>query len=433
MYDLAIVGGGPKALAVCVRLRALETVNKLRRPIAITVLESNDWGANWSGQHGHTRNTARLATPPDRDLAFPYDDDEKLLPGLRLELLRYSWRAYLIAKGLYQDWIERDSPPPLVEEWASYLAWAGATVLLPAANPPGNRLIVDLVKGQVGERKLALTVDGAHWTIDLGAKHLEAWGLLLTGPGEARRIEPSSIHGAPKQIQCWTSESFYRRKKDVKGVKSAAVIGSGGAAAEALLHINQRWPNAEMTVYSGASSLWTRGASRFEWAAADPATWKSLSKAQKTEYLARIAQGAISSHVLRNVEAIPTDLLKYQSQRITSLVNTPNGIQVKSGAAVLDTVDIVVQCAGYDLYKQLGLLNEATRASLAKRLQINSHELQPLFNKFKVKVSKSLSVRFPAGARLYWPTAAAMKYGPSFADLTRLGHTARAIVTNLNR
>jgi len=99
---IAVVGGGPKAAAICAK------VNCLRRAgvrIEVFVFEKSQWGAAWSGVHGYTDGRQRLCTPAERDVGFPYQAG--LLTAEQTADLhaRYSWAAYLVSKadGLTQS------------------------------------------------------------------------------------------------------------------------------------------------------------------------------------------------------------------------------------------------------------------------------------------------------------------------------------------
>lgn len=92
---LAIVGGGPKAAALCAKIACLRDL--FRVPIEATVFERSTPGAHWSGgESGYTDGVQCLCTPAERDLGFPYSDAFGE-PGKIAErmLAEYSWAAYL--------------------------------------------------------------------------------------------------------------------------------------------------------------------------------------------------------------------------------------------------------------------------------------------------------------------------------------------------
>lgn len=69
---IAVVGGGPKAVALAVKATTLE---KLGGPkIKVVAFDQKDIGAAWSGAIGYTDGKQRLCTLAERDLGYPYAD-----------------------------------------------------------------------------------------------------------------------------------------------------------------------------------------------------------------------------------------------------------------------------------------------------------------------------------------------------------------------
>ncbi len=73
---IAVVGGGPKAAAICAKAWCL---NQDSRQLRIQVFEKSGFGAAWNGRHGYTDGDQKLCTPAERDVGFPYE--EGLLAG----------------------------------------------------------------------------------------------------------------------------------------------------------------------------------------------------------------------------------------------------------------------------------------------------------------------------------------------------------------
>ncbi|MEJ8630188.1 hypothetical protein P0F65_10725 [Sphingomonas sp. I4] len=65
---LAVIGAGPKAAALAAKAYCLQQQGI---PVAVTVFERNEIGANWTGDFGYTDGIQRLCTPAERDLGFP--------------------------------------------------------------------------------------------------------------------------------------------------------------------------------------------------------------------------------------------------------------------------------------------------------------------------------------------------------------------------
>ena len=125
---IAVIGAGPKAAAIAAKADILNRVQKTG--LEITIFEKNVIGANWSGKFGYTDGLARLCTPAERDLGFPYDAgvfDPKIASSMYGE---YSWGAYLLERGRsdarlgFNDWVNRGRKPSTHAEFAGYIRWA---------------------------------------------------------------------------------------------------------------------------------------------------------------------------------------------------------------------------------------------------------------------------------------------------------------------
>ncbi len=172
---LAIVGGGPKAAALCAKIACLRDL--FRVPIEATVFERSTPGAHWSGgESGYTDGVQCLCTPAERDLGFPYSDAFGE-PGKIAErmLAEYSWAAYLIRNDEYARWVGAGRHRPSHEAFAAYIADAiarsGAVV-------------------EIGEVFKLRRQDGA-WTVfydrDGNEEDLSEFdGVVITGSGPPR-------------------------------------------------------------------------------------------------------------------------------------------------------------------------------------------------------------------------------------------------------
>ena len=130
---LAIVGAGPKAVAVAAKAAVLRDMG-VDAPDVVAI-ERTAVAANWTPAGGWTDGEHRLGTGPEKDVGFPYRS--ALVPRRNAELdermTRHSWQSYLIATGQFAQWIDRGRPAPAHRRWAQYLRWvadaAGMTVL----------------------------------------------------------------------------------------------------------------------------------------------------------------------------------------------------------------------------------------------------------------------------------------------------------------
>jgi len=70
MLTLAVVGAGPKGIAIAAKARALKAAG-LGAP-RVVVIDPGAVAGNWSGRQGYTSGLLPLGTPPEKDVGFPY-------------------------------------------------------------------------------------------------------------------------------------------------------------------------------------------------------------------------------------------------------------------------------------------------------------------------------------------------------------------------
>lgn len=125
---LAIIGAGPKAVAVAAKAAVLRDMGV---PVPdVVAVERSAVAANWQPAGGWTDGNHRLGTGPEKDVGFPYRSS--LVPRRNAELdermMRYSWQSYLVATGQFAEWIDRGRPAPAHRKWAQYLRWVADKV-----------------------------------------------------------------------------------------------------------------------------------------------------------------------------------------------------------------------------------------------------------------------------------------------------------------
>jgi mycobactin lysine-N-oxygenase len=72
MPTLAVIGAGPKGIAIAAKARALASIG-LDAPEVVLVDRSAVAG-NWNERQGYTSGLLPLGTPPEKDVGFPYAD-----------------------------------------------------------------------------------------------------------------------------------------------------------------------------------------------------------------------------------------------------------------------------------------------------------------------------------------------------------------------
>ncbi|HXE92612.1 MAG TPA: lysine 6-monooxygenase, partial [Gaiellaceae bacterium] len=91
MPTLAVIGAGPKGIAIAAKARALAAVG-LDAPEVVLVDQSAIAG-NWSGRQGYTNGLLALGTPPEKDVGFPYPDSWGAASALvTAAMAEFSWQ-----------------------------------------------------------------------------------------------------------------------------------------------------------------------------------------------------------------------------------------------------------------------------------------------------------------------------------------------------
>ena len=70
MSTLAVLGAGPKGIAIAAKARALAAAG-LPAP-RVVLVDRGEVAGNWSGRQGYTSGLLPLGTPPEKDVGYPY-------------------------------------------------------------------------------------------------------------------------------------------------------------------------------------------------------------------------------------------------------------------------------------------------------------------------------------------------------------------------
>jgi len=70
MSTLAVLGAGPKALAIAAKANVLRDLGL--GSIDVVLIEQRAVAADWRGTDGWTDGEPLLGTPPEKDIGFPY-------------------------------------------------------------------------------------------------------------------------------------------------------------------------------------------------------------------------------------------------------------------------------------------------------------------------------------------------------------------------
>lgn len=415
--SLVLVGGGPKGMAIAAKAHALKACN-FKVP-DIVVVEPHAIGAHWAGGHGYTDGTHVLGTAPEKDVGFPYNSEPwsgKLVddvmmanfsfPAFRLE----TWAAS--GAGAYGEQIDRGGKvPTLHQEWAAYLEWVGKKA--------GVRVIA--------ARVTALTEDNDRWRITYqppkgAAKQIYADGIVLTGPGPAKRLpgQPDKHALISDGVDFWTRlHEFEDLDHDDEPI---GVIGSGETAASAVQALARVMKHpVPIMIVNRQGAVFSRGEGYFENRLyTEPENWAGLPLVERRDIIRRTDRGVFSQQAMADIN----QLRNLQHHRLTVKSLTIDAHENRP--VLIGEFEIPLQRAivavGFDpwwfvdLFQDKNLKailsNGKSRDDLIENIQ---HDLT--FDQVRVPVPK-----------LHVPMLAGLAQGPGFPNLSCLGHLADRVL-----
>src|SRR6266404_3779905 len=120
MSTLAVIGAGPKGIAIAAKARALLAVG-LDAP-RVVLIDRSAVAGNWSGRQGYTNGLLPLGTPPEKDVGFPYAASwGPASVAVTAAMAEFSWQRHLIVHRVYADWVDRGRLRPTHRQWSAYL------------------------------------------------------------------------------------------------------------------------------------------------------------------------------------------------------------------------------------------------------------------------------------------------------------------------
>ena len=396
MPTLAVVGAGPKGIAIAAKARALEAAG-LRAP-RVVLIDRGPVAGNWTGRQGYTSGLLPLGTPPEKDVGFPYPDSwGQASAAVTAAMAPFSWQGHLIAHGTYSDWVDRGRVRPSHRQWSGYLRAVAA------------KADADIVTGEV----TGIEADGERWRLDLGpGKTMLADGIVFTGAGP-----PVRVAGQPREHpRVLDGRSYWlaERVADEQVASSACVIGSGETAASVVISmLSKAHKRSTVDVLTSRGVLYTRGESydenRFY---SDPGDWPGLAETHRREFLERTDRGVFS---------VQAEATLNRSPGFRTLAGRAVHIEAGDRQVVVTAeygserervaYDMVVVAVGFEARWFTGLLGGEARGRLDDALAGEPIER-------RIGIDLSVAGLTPP---LHLPLLAGLEQGPGFPNLSCLG------------
>jgi mycobactin lysine-N-oxygenase len=394
---LAVVGAGPKGIAIAAKARALAAAGL---PVPRVVLVDRGQAAgNWSGRQGYTNGLLPLGTPPEKDVGYPYaagwgDASADVVAAMA----EYSWQRHLIRHGAYSDWVDRGRMRPTHRAWSTYL------------REVADAAEAEIVSGAVTGLEVT---GGDRWEVRLATgAEIAADGLVITGAGPAITV-PGQPHDHPRVLDgrtYWLAAHELNHQR----AQNVCVIGSGETAASVVIDLVKRFhKRSTIDVLTARGVLYSRGESydenRFY---SDPADWPRLAETHRREFLGRTDRGVFS---------LQAEAALNQARGFRALAGRAAAIEAREQDVIVTIAygderervayDAVVVAIGFDGRWFEALLGEDAGARY--RDALGSGDLV-----HRIDVDLSVSGLAPP---LHLPVMAGLAQGPGFPNLSCLG------------
>jgi len=397
MSTLAVVGAGPKGIAIAAKARAL-AVAGLPAP-RVVLVDRSEVAGNWSGRQGYTSGLLPLGTPPEKDVGYPYADGwGDASADVVAAMAGYSWQRHLIRHGTYSDWVDRGRMRPTHRQWSVYL------------REVAEAAEAEVVRGVV----TGLEVTGGNrWEVTLEAgETIAADGVVMTGAGPVITV-PGQPRDHPRVLDgrtYWLAARELHRERAL----NVCVVGSGETAASVVIDLVKRChKRSAIYVLTARGVLYSRGESYDENRIySDPGQWPHLAEAHRREFLTRTDRGVFS---------LQAEAALNQARGFRTLAGRAAAVEAREHDVIVTIAygeerervayDAVVIAIGFDGRWFEALLGK--EAGARYRDALGGSELERM-------IDADLSVAGLAPP-LHLPVMAGLAQGPGFPNLSCLG------------
>lgn len=404
---IAIIGAGPKALAIACKAKTLQDFGYEAKDIYI--FEKNEVGAHWTGRHGFTNGEMPLGTAPEKDLGFPYQSsigNKDLSNAFNKMMFNYSFHRYLMASAQLADWVDRGRPAYTHRDFAGYLKWVAQQI----------KASVHFNFNPVTQ----LEMHAKQWIVSTSSDQLKCDAVIVTGPGH-----PNIPFPFPQSSHIFDSESYWRSEDacEPSTLENVAIIGSGESAASIAWDLIQKHQHKlSIDIINRDGTIHARGESYSEnrlYSNPDRYHWVDLDLNTKQKIINRTDRGVFSPEVVAALNQKAN--VHYCQGHVTGITQNKRcrlRIALQSTAPQVDKeYDKIILAMGFNKTSLLNnLLSTKTKRDLMRICKVNHltyEALSPL-------ISYDLSLAM-LPAKLYLPTLSAIKQGPGFENLSCLG------------
>ena len=403
---LAIIGGGPKAIAVAIKNKVLSELGY--QVPRISIYEKYNWNANWDGAHGYTDGHQRLSVAAEKDVGYPYVTqwvDQSIAQEINMRMLKYSYAAFLIAKQSYGEYIDRASPSPTHRQWSEYLGWVADQTC-------------EYVAWYFTEAK-QISLQNNHWLVSSPTSKLTYDAVMITGLGKHKQIFPNAL---TKSSHILTSCDYWQGKCVPAANQRVAIIGGGENAASIAVSLIGKSPAAKIEIISPQATPYTRCESYAEnrfFSEPDKNTWQALSLSERRQFIARTDIGVISTQAMQVLQQ--TENVSFRSAWLRKLTSIKSDSLVVSlehaGNSYLEGYDWVILAIGFDFIAFLkDLFPSETQQQILQCAKLAAFAKEPLEE--QIDYDLSLKNVYP---KLFLPTLSGLMQGPGFPNLSCLG------------